>query len=1044
MKKRSKGLWNSRIVLILLSVFLSSTLFAQQISVKGTVKLDDGSTLPGVTVVVKGTATGTVTNLDGQYSLNVPSDATLVFSFVGYTTKEVAVNGQSTIDVTLETDVIGLEEVVAIGYGTAKKRDITGSVGSVSAEKLNASPIVSLDAGLQGKIAGVTIQQQSGAPGQAMKIRIRGGSSINYSNSPLYVIDGFIGADISTINPNDIATIDILKDASATAIYGSRGANGVVLITTNSPKKGEFKISGEAYMGVSTMVNQYDRLTPVQQMELMNIQDVAAGKDPAFPDDFINKYRTGVKQGTDWVDLITQNGVQQNYSVNATGGNDNLQYYFSANHVDEKGVIKNSFYKRTSVRSNITAKLTDRINVVFNTYGTHVDRQANVQGTGGNGNPIGYATVFPQLWEPYITAENIGEFPAGKYEIGDIIDPNDYNNFSGTYQVGRDSHPLQRIRQNQENKSDRIISNLDFTIDLGKGFSLFISNSGSYSSGYNGSRSLIDYVSTSRDNVTATQNYSRNTRWLNTDILSYENDFGAHHVKASAVYEFSKSINRSIGATVGSLSTLANEWYLLSNGQPTNVRSGYSQSMMRSWMGRVNYSYADKYLLTLSMRADGTSNFLESNRWGYFPSAAAAWRASEEGFIQDMGWIHNLKFRAGYGETGNIAVGPYAVLPTLNATPRNAMTYYPMYNNGNISGILPGPYTDANLVWETTKQTNFGVDFAVLDGKLSATLDVYSKNAENVIIAQSIPRYTGYNAYTDNFAKINNKGFELGIDWVIKQGGDFSWDANFNLSHNVNEVMDLGGDVDEIFIANEQPIGIWSLVGGNTKFIVRKGEPMGSLFGLKYLGLWQENEAEAAKAFNSRPGEPKYEDLDGDGVYSASDRQIIGTASPDFTYGFGTSLAYKGFDFNVQCFGMIGNDIYNYARNRMTQQAFIITANYLDRWTPENPNATHQTMPVGNDYSMTYVVGQYVEDGTFFKIANATLGYTLPKSLTNSLNIGDVRLYVSADNLFTITNYSGLDPESSSTPSNSDSQAGIDAFSYPLTRTVIGGIKINF
>lgn len=1043
MKKKVKGQWSSKVILALLTLFLSTTLFAQQIPVTGTVKQADGTTLPGVTVVVKGTSQGTVTDIDGVYKLNAPGDATLVFSFVGFTPQEVAVNGQSTVDATLETDVIGLEEVVAIGYGTAKKRDITGSVGSVSADKLNASPITSLDAGLQGKIAGVSVQQQSGAPGQAMKIRIRGGSSLNYSNNPLYVIDGFIGADIRNVNPSDIATIDILKDASATAIYGSRGANGVVLITTNSPTKGAFKISAEANVGVSTMINQYELLTPVEQMTLMNEQDVTGGKDPAFPQSLIDKYANGTKQGTDWVDLITRNGVKQNYNVSATGGSDNVQYYFSANYVDEQGVIDNSFYKRGSIRSNIKAELTPKIDMVFNTYGTHTSSQANGQGTGGMGNPIGYSTVMPQLWEPYITQENINEYPSGKYEIGDQIDPNDYDNYSGTYQVGRESSPLNRVRQNGENKGDRIISNLDFTIDLGKGFSLFVSGSGSFSSGYSGSRTLEDPVTTSRDAVTARQQYSRNVRVMNTDILTYENDFGDHSVKVDAVYEFSKSWNRNISGTVGSLSTLANEWYLLGNGQPTALTSGYSEASIRSWMGRANYSFRDKYLLTASMRADGTSNFQSDNMWGYFPSAAFAWRASEEGFIQDIDWIHNLKVRAGYGTTGNIAVGPYATLPTLNAAASSNNSYYPMYDGINISGVKPGAYTDANLVWETTKQSNLGIDFSVLNGRLSAVLDVYSKNAEDVIIAQSIPRYTGYSAYTDNFAKINNSGFEFSLDWVIKQTSDFNWDFNFNIAKNTNEVKDLGG-VDEIFIANEEPIGIWSLVGGGSKYIVRVGEPMGSLFGLKYEGLWQENEAEAAKVFNSKPGEPKYHDLDGDGKYSASDRQIIGTTAPDFSYGFGTTLAYKGLDFNVQCVGMVGNDIYNFANNILSQQARILSASYRDRWTPDNPDASFQTMPTGNDYSMTYVVGQYVEDGTFFKIANATLGYTLPKAWTDALKVGKIRAYVSADNLLTITDYSGLDPEASSTPANSDAQAGIDAFSYPLTRTVMGGVKINF
>ncbi|WP_075590477.1 SusC/RagA family TonB-linked outer membrane protein [Labilibacter marinus] len=1033
-------------LLSLMLCFLSfAFMHAQSIQVSG--KVTDGSNgdpLPGVSVAVVGTSTGTITDIDGKYSLSVPSEATLAVSFIGYAMQQVAIAGQSNIDIVLQPDLISLDEVVAVGYGVVKKRDVTGSVGSVSADKLLAQPITSLDAGLQGKIAGVSVQQTTGAPGQKMKIRIRGGASINYSNEPLYVIDGFIGADITTINPSDIATIDVLKDASATAVYGSRGANGVVLITTNTPKAGKFKFSFDANAGVSTMINEYNRLSAVDQMLLMNEQDIAGDKDPAFDEGFINLYRTGERKATDWTDLLTQQGVTQNYSFNATGGSEKIQYYFSANYNDEKGVIKNSFYKRAAVRSNIKAALSDKIDLVFNTYGTSTKSQANGRGTGGRNNVIGMGTIHPQLWEPYITADNIDryqavdEFGKNKYQIGDIIDPNDDDNFNGTYQAGGDDSPLHRIRQNQESFSDRVISNLDLTFDLGANLTLFISNSGSYNSTYSGSRALETWIKVPSENITAQQRYGRNVRWMNTDILTYENDFGRHHLKVSGVYEYSKTVNRNMTGSVGELSTLANEWYLLGNGKkPLSTVSNYYQLAMRSWMGRANYSFADKYLFTASVRADGTSVFSEDTRWGYFPSAAFAWRASEEPFIRDIDFIHNLKLRAGFGATGNTAIGPYVVTPSIDGTPSQNQTYYPMYGELT-SGTRPASPANNAIQWETTKQYNFGLDIAVLNGKLSAVLDLYSKQSTDVIIGKSIPRHSGFNSYTDNVAEIHNKGFELGITWNIINNSDFNWDANFNIARNVNEVVDLGGDSDQIFIANEEAIGMW---GQGTKFVVQKGESMGSFYGLKKIGLWQPGETTYHKA---KPGETKYEDVNEDGKYTASDRQIIGNASPDFTYALNTSLMYKGVDLNIQCVGSQGNEIYNYSESVMQEQARIVSSKYLDRWTPDNPNSDQQTMPVGNDQSMKHLVSQHVEDGSFFKISNITLGYTLPKKLTDKAKLGNVRFYASMDNVLTITGYTGLDPEASSTNLQSDSQAGIDAFSYPLTRTVRGGVKINF
>lgn len=1018
---------------IFLTLMSVQQFYAQQ-TVTGKVTDESNQGIPGVNVLNQRTSNGASSDFDGNYSIEVNQGDVLEFSFMGYKTKKVTIGTNTTVNVLLEPDVASLDEIVVIGYGTAKKSDLTGAVTQISSKDLLKAPISQIESGLQGKVAGVAIQQTSGAPGQKMKMRIRGGSSINYNNEPLYVIDGYIGADISTINPNDIATINFLKDASATAVYGSRGANGVVLITTVAPKGGALKVTFDGNVAWSGMVNEYDILPAHEMAELMNLQ--RRSFTPAKPDSFTPEEIAEFKRvgGTDWVDLVTRQGFKQNYTLNVTGGGDNLKYFFSANHLGDEGVIKNTFYKRTSLRSNISGNIGSRMKFKFNTYGTHTDSQGNGQGTAGTGNVIGNAVIYPQVWP-------------SRDEDGNFLDGNDFNSYNGQFLPGRLVNPEQHVLQNQETLNDRIISNMELNVDLGSHLTLILGASGSFGSGYRGQRTLPDFITVTRETVTATQATSRNYNYLMNGVLNYENTWGDHKLKASAVYEFSKYISRNNSTTVGDLSTLANEWHLLQNGAPTSVSSGYNEGKIRSYMARVNYGFADKYLLTVSMRADGSSRFNEDNRWGYFPSAALAWRASEETFIQDVDWIDNLKLRLGFGAVGNQAI-PYNAILSQFDTSGNAGRYNWYQFDGVTSqqGVIPGSVFDPNTQWETTTSYNIGLDFGILEGKLSTTLDFYQKKATDVIIAKSIPRYTGQNSITANYADIDNSGVELGINWNIMDKQDFHWDMYANFSRNKNEVKNLGNlngePVEEIFVANEDPIGIWSLVGGNNKFIVRRGESMGAFYGLRSLGVWQEDEAADASSYSSYPGEIRYEDVNQDGKISAEDRQIVGNASPDFTYGIGTSLAYKGFDLSIQGVGSAGNDIYNWTENRL--QYGVLSTNYRDRWTPTNTSSNQQVMPYGTDYSLTYVVDQYIENGSFFKISNITLGYNFNEKVTDVLKVANLRLYGSVNNVVTFTNYSGLDPEGSSTSTGSDAQAGVDAFSYPLTRAFVVGLKVGF
>lgn len=996
-----------------------------KITIKGQIKDDQGLPVIGASIKVKGTTIGTISDMDGNFVLKVPNaKSTVIVNFIGYKEEAFVVGNQKDFNIKLTTDAISLDETVVIGYGVSKKKDITGSVSSLSADKLMAAPITSVDQGLRGKLAGVTVKQTSGAPGAGLKLRIRGGSSINYSNNPLYVVDGFIGADMTTINPSDIATIDVLKDASATAIYGSRGANGVVLITTHKAKAGKMKVTFDANFSASQMIGSVDKMNIVDMANVMNYQDELQGHDHSFSADDIAGFKKN--GGEDWVDLVTRTAYKKNYTLSLSGGTDRLQYFLSGNVNDEQGIVEQSHYKRYSLRSNINAKINDKLKLTFNTYGVRTESQGNAASVDASGpnSTLGRATFYPSMWH-FRDAD------------GNQLDTGAYNDYNGRFEVGRDPNPVDDNRKNQENVRHKIVSNLDLTWDITPHLQLMVSNSGSYTGGLYGNRNYIDGIRFTRDNVVAQQSHSWNTSWMNTDMLTYTNTWGAHHLKASAVYEYSESENRNQVARVGDLSTLANDWYVLNNGTPSQVTSVYNKRSMRSYMGRVNYSYKDRYLLTASMRADGVSVFQSGNRWGYFPSAAVAWRASEEDFIKDIEWIYNLKVRGGFGTTGNTAVSPYATLQQFDMKSYEDR-YYPFDGENVNEGVVVGAYTDPDLKWETTTQYNFGIDMAILKGRVSFVLDAYKKSAKDVIIAESIPVFTGHNSYTHNVAEIDNTGFEFTTNWNIMDTNDFHWDASFNVARNVSEVKDLGGQ-DHIFVDNEAQLGIWHI---DHKFVVKQGEELGSFYGIKAMGLWQEDQREEAAKYSQVPGEMRYQDVDGDGSITTADRQIIGTAAPDFTYGISTNLAYKNWDMSIQCIGSQGNDIFNWTRANLYAKTML--SDLVNCWTPENPSSNQPCPIVGSDMTNSNVCSDYIEDGSYFKISNLTLGYTLPDMWCDHIGIQNIRLYASVNNLLTITNYSGTDPEASATPQNADSQAGIDAGSYPTARTYSAGIKINF
>lgn len=989
-------------------------------SVSGTVTDDTGQPLPGVTVVVKGTTQGTVTNVDGEYSLpNIPENATLQFSFVGMRAQEIPVAGKTNINVVLTQDAIDIEEVVAIGYGVTKKTDLTGSVASISAERLREAPITRLEEGLQGKISGVRIQNSDGTPGAGLKVRIRGSSSISFSNDPLYVVDGFIGADIATVNPKDISSIDILKDASATAIYGSRGSNGVVIITTNSPKVGDMRISVDASYGRVDIPKFIEMSDLGQSLEWLNEKLVAEGSTPAISQEEMDRL---IQQGgTDWQKEVTQLGSKSEVNIGLTGGTEKLQYYFSGNYYDEEGVMLNSGYRRYSVRSNVTSELAKGINMVFNTFGVSEENFGVGRLTAGDKSTFGKAFKYPRIWPAYD-------------EEGNPTNPDLMDDYSGNFNSSGRANPLELLTDRKEkNFKNTIQSNLDLTFDLTDYLKLTISNSGKYRSGYKADQGYIAPPEKYRKDVDVSQGNGHYTSLLNYDMLTFNKKFGKHSFKADAIYEFSKSTSYSNDVTVSNLSTLGTGYHALQVGIPTTATSNFAEIKWRAYMGRLNYSFKDRYLITTSIRADGSSKFKKENRWGYFPSLAFAWRLSEEGFIKNSTTITNLKFRLGYGEVGNANLPAYSTLQLLTAN-NASYDYYEATSPAIEPGVLPGSLVDPDMKWEVAKQFNTGLDFALFSGRLSGVVDYYNKRVEDLIFRMAIPSINGTGTYLANIGRIRNTGLEFSLDGIIVDKSDFSMRANFNVAFNDSKVLNLG-EVDRMWITDAPDLG---MPDQPDKFVVNVGEPLGQLWGYKWLGTWKTGEETEAARYGAEPGNIRYADLNDDGKYDAGDKQVIANTTPKTTVGFGLNLKYKNLDLAVNGYGSLDYEIYN--RNRYYG---VDDPKVANRWTPENQS---DELPKWDNYNsgVSGLTSHGVEKGDFIKLGNATLGYSFSKSLLHKLGIDNTRVYVSGSNLLTITNYSGTDPEASITPIDSDAIGGIDNFGYPSIRTITFGINLSF
>jgi len=968
-------------------------------TIQGKVTDSSGSPLPGVTVVIKGTSLGAITDTDGKYSLrNVPGNATLIFSFVGMKTLEKPVDNKPQINVVMEEESIGLEEVVAIGYGSVRKADITTAVSVVPTKDLDQRPVTSVSAAIQGKSAGVQVVQPSGLPGEGMIIRIRGASSIASSNDPLYVVDGVpVGEGnyaISYLSPNEIESMQILKDASSAAIYGSRAANGVVLITTKNGGIKKPTISFSSFVGISKVTKTYDVLNVAQYKDLMDETGLVN-----LPD--------GLKDETDWFDYTYQTAINQNYQLSYAGRTNNSNFYVGGGYTDEDGVIKVAYNRRYNFKANLETQL--RSWVKFNTTVNYVHYSNNgiISGTGSNRAGVVLSVIntptYAKVWD-----EDNPDYYWTQFYGATLTTP---------------AENMARTEHNEET-TDRLFITAGATLDLTKG--LTFKTTATMDRRWIHSTEFLDPIHTSYGRTqhgSASDARSDDRRIIYDNILSYKFSLGKHSfdvmggtsatvshwedLKGSRSY-FSDDYNNAIIGLNGG-----------NNGGLRGQSADVSEWTIMSYLGRVSYNFNSKYLLTANIRADGSSKLAPGGRWGYFPSFSAAWRISDENFMKSTGWIDDLKLRVGWGQTGNQAgLDDYAYIQKYN------INYYD-WTDPDYAQATPTVGTKSNiknedLTWETTSQTDIGIDLTVLNQRLTFTLDAYYKYTKDMLMKVPLPAPNP--DIIRNEGEMSNKGLEFSVSAHNIVKPHFRWDTDFNISLNRNKVKKL--DFQQVYYYAKTSEAL-------NEYAVRMtpGKPLSSFWG--YI----------AEGVDPETGDMTYRDLDDNGVINSSDKTYIGNANPKFIFGMTNTFSWKGFTLNVLVNGSVGNDIYNASKIEM--EGMYTGGNQitdvLRRWRIPGQITD---IPRANDLDNLKMSTRWIENGSYLKVKNITLAYDFNTQRLKKWNITRIQPYVSLENFITWTNYSGYDPEVSQY--NDATEMGIDWGTYPHVKKVVFGINVDF
>ena len=1012
---------------------------ALQKTVSGKVTDENGASITGTNVSVKGTTVGTMTDADGKYKLTVPENATtLVISFVGYVSQEITIGNQSVINVVLISDNLAISEIVVVGYGQQRKSDITGAISSVKGQELVQLPMQRVDQALQGRAAGVLVLNTAGAPGANTTIRVRGMNSINGGNDALIVIDGLQGGNLNALNPNDIESIEILKDASATAIYGSMGANGVILITTKSGKKGKPTIDYSFSYGSQTIRHKLELMSAADYAITRNAnkatQNASGIPDSLFLNARIKELRkTG---GTDWQDEIYRTAPVTNHQLTISGGTDNMKYMVSGGYLDQQGILINSAYKRFTLRANVSADITRNVSFGLNWSGSKEAGNSPPYGGGTALSFLGQAVNIAPRWDPttppYDSDGNYNRHPLG-YGAYDTWNP---------LAAAKEPDIMNNTIRNSIN------TYLEFTIIEGLklkitgGATIDNSNNKSY---YNSKTWEGKPIGGKVGYATIDDGLS--SHYQNSNILTYDKTIGEHKFTLMAVVEQQYSKSESSGLVASKFTVDQTGVNDLGGAEQINSKySSVSERVLNSYLGRINYAFANKYLVTLSYRADGSSVFGANNKWGFFPSGSLAWKMNEESFIQNLNIFSELKLRGSWGIIGNQAIGTYQTIPSM----ASGYNYPYSGNDATDLGFIIGNPPNPNLKWESTTQTNIGLDASVFKGRLNATIDVYLKTTKNLLLNRTLAGYTGFPSIIDNVGSVENKGIELSI------GGDpvtgaVKWNSGFNISWNRNKVLDLG-EVSRLEF--KTTYGGYGLKNGFMQ--LRVGEPFGQMYGYGYEGTWKTSEAAAAAAFGQLPGDPKYTDFNKDGEITTSDIMMIGNAIPKFIFGWSNRVSYNNFELTVLIQGSEGNDIFNQGRIRLENPTEGTSIRMLDRWTPENQDTdvpafidavTRQNAALKSKVSLgsgdNNRLQRYVEDGSYIRLKNITLGYSVPSSVLSRIGVTKLRAYISGTNLITLTKYTGYDPEVSAYNSN-DAQIGVDLSNYPTARTITFGIDVTF
>ena len=989
------------------SVFFAiPDLMAQQISktFSGIVTDTKGEALIGVSIIVKGTTSGSVTDMNGKFSLqtSVPNPS-FAFSYVGYETKEISPKSSEILKIELRETNKELETVVVVGYGTMRKKDLTGSVALVKSSDIKSLPVPSVSDALQGRAAGVQVIS-SGAPGSDAVFRIRGTGTINNAN-PLVVIDGFpIENGLNQLNMDDVESIQVLKDASATAIYGSRGANGVIIVSTKHGNTGKSQLNFNFSSGLQNATNMVKMLDASQFATLHNEMLANAGKmqNPNFADP------ASLGAGTDWLGAFFQTAAMQNYSLNYSGGTDKSSVYVSGNYFSRDGIVIGTGYKKFTFQLNTDNKITP-----FLKFGNSLTLNYDFKNSGD------YSVRNAMLALPTQVISYDDDTYSGP--IGDPKYSGDITNPIGKAKTVKNTTDGYNLMGNIYGELE-ILKNLKFKSTFGIQANFW--NSRSWAPKYSWDTSINTQSSLG-------EQYNKNLTWLWDNTFTYDKTFGKH--KLGIMAGTSAQENR-YNYMNGSIQSFASDQInQLNNGLllPTVGGSTSSWSVF-SYMGRVNYSYADKYLITATIRQDGSSRFSENNKFGLFPSASLAWRISEEDFFKNIRFVNDMKIRVGYGATGNQNIGNYSFANSLSTVKYD-------FNNKLVSAVVPVVMPNPYVQWEAQKQLNIGFDASILEQRIDITLDAYLKQTDQMLVPMSVPVTTGYSDIyvpSMNSGKMENKGLELTIN-SKNLTGELKWNTTFNISYNINKVISINDTV---------PMPVGSIGLNQNLALLQAGIPINEFYGFVTDGVFQNQQEVDNHALQvpgidpynrTSPGDIRFKDLNNDGVINDKDRTYIGNPNPTFTFAMNNTFAYKGFDLSIFLQGLAGNKILN--ANRFWNEAMSIPQNQtqatLNRWTGEG---TSNTMPraIYNDPNKnTRPSDRYVEDGSYLRIKNITFAYTLSAAWVKKAKLNNVRCYVSAQNLLTITKYSGFDPEIG--------VSGIDNSVYPVTRTFCVGINVG-